>query len=146
MYFAGTNQRSGRLPGCHLDLKAAGGYVFVPPSHVSGRVYELVDQRGPTGTAIDWPAVVRLLRPPRAVPADRTGGDGNVAHLPAWLAGQRAGNRNSALHWAACRAAEAGDQAVLHELISAALAAGLDEQEARRTIASAVRTVARHER
>jgi hypothetical protein len=70
-----------------------------------------------------------------------TGRPGSVCHLPEWLAGQPEGNRNAALYWAACRAGERGDEGVLQELVSAAVAAGLDEAEARRTAASAVRTV-----
>jgi hypothetical protein len=64
-----------------------------------------------------------------------------VDHLPDWLVEQAKGNRNASLFWAACRAAEAGDQGVLGELVAAAVQAGLDEAEAQRTVASAVRTV-----
>jgi hypothetical protein len=54
------------------------------------------------------------------------------------------GERNSALYWAACRAAEAGlpERSAAIALEEAAREAGLAPAEARRTIASARRRVA----
>ena len=49
LYFAGTDQGCGSVKAAHLDFKARGGYVVVPPSHVDGRPYQLIDQRPPTG-------------------------------------------------------------------------------------------------
>jgi hypothetical protein len=140
VYFAGTGQRCGSLKAAHLDFKCVGGYVIAPPSQVDGRPYVVIDERPPTGAVLDWDACKRLLCPPRPVRV-WTGRPGSVCHLPEWLAGQPEGNRNAALYWAACRAGERGDEGVLQELVSAAVAAGLDEAEARRTAASAVRTV-----
>jgi hypothetical protein len=148
LHFAPTGQRSGRLPAHFLDYKAAGGCILLPPSRVNGRLYVIRDERPPTGVTFDWQAVKRLLRPPRPVLV-RAGGyrgpllrrDGRVDHMPAWLAEQAEGERNASLFWAACRAAEAGDQDVLAELVAAAVEAGLDRAEAQRTVASAVRTV-----
>lgn len=40
-YYAASGRNSGRLPKHHLDFKAAGGYVLVPPS-VVGTAYEWV--------------------------------------------------------------------------------------------------------
>ncbi len=142
LHFAGTGQRSGRLTAEHLDFKAAGGYVLLPPSRVDGRPYVLRDRRPATGAVLDWEACKQLLKPPgpeRVWVGPRR--PGNVAHLPAWLAQQADGNRNSGLYWAACRAAEAGNEAVLGELADAAVQAGLDRGEALRTIASAARRV-----
>jgi Bifunctional DNA primase/polymerase, N-terminal len=142
LHYTGTAQRSGRLTAEHLDFKAAGGYVLLPPSRVDGRPYELIDRRPPTGAVLDWEACKRLLSPPqprRVWVGSRQGG--SVGHLPAWLARQADGNRNSALHWAACRAAEAGDQEVLAELAAVAVRAGLSQYEALRTVASAVGSV-----
>jgi len=142
IYFTGSSQRCGSLKDHHIDFKACGGYALLPPSQVDGRAYVLLDERPPTGVVLDWAACKRLLCPPapvRKVWVGRHGG--SVAHLPEWLAGQPAENRNSGLHWAACRAAEAGDEDVLAGLIDAAVQAGLDEAEARRTVASAVRSV-----
>ena len=52
-------------------------------------------------------------------------------------------NRNDGLFWAACRAAEAGDEAVLAELAIAARATGLAGHEIAATIRSARRTAGR---
>jgi hypothetical protein len=57
-------------------------------------------------------------------------------------------NRNDGLFWAACRAAEAGHDAVLAELAIAARSTGLTEREITATIQSArytARPVAEHE-
>jgi hypothetical protein len=140
VYFAGTDQRCGSLNGLYVDFKAAGGYVLVPPSEVDGRPYELIEDRPPTGATFDWEAAKRLLRPPGPVRV-WTGRRGSVTHLPEWLAGQPEGNRNKALYWAACRATEARDEAVVSELIAVAVSNGLSEAEAVRTAASAVREV-----
>lgn len=59
----------------------------------------------------------------------------------AWLEGQGQGNRNSGLFWAACTALEAGDEDVIGDLAAAALSAGPDEDEVRRTIGSAYKKV-----
>ena len=151
VYFAGTDQRGGRLKAEHLDFKARGGYVLLPPSYVAvehsgdgiAGGYALADDRPPTGAVFDWEACKRLLAPPPPIPAPGPGNrhGGSVVHLPAWLAQQAEGNRNHALYWAACRAAEADNEPVLIELVSAAVFAGLDRAEALRTVASAARRV-----
>lgn len=56
------------------------------------------------------------------------------------MARQPEGNRDNALFWAACRAAEAGVQD-FEPLVTAAVSAGLSEREAARTVLSAQRTV-----
>ena len=139
-YYAGSSQPSGRLVRDFLDFKAAGGYVLAPPSAVSGKPYELLDNR-PASGRIDWQAVRRLLEPPR--PAPRPGRGAGAAALVAWVAALGEGNRNAGLYWAACRMTEAdspsGD---LEQLVAAAVQAGLPEDEARRTVASAARKAA----
>jgi hypothetical protein len=135
-YFTGTDQPCGSLPAHHLDFKAAGGYVLAPPSAVGGKPYELLDHR-PARARLDWAAVRSLLVPPKPPrPAARSGG---TAGLAAWVARlpESEHNRNKGLYWAACRAAESGHDP--GELLGAAIAAGLGEAEARRTIASAAR-------
>jgi hypothetical protein len=139
-YYAGTSQPSGRLVRDFLDFKAAGGYVLAPPSVVSGKPYELLDKRQASGR-IDWQAVRKLLDPPR--PVARPGRSAGATALVAWVAALTEGNRNDGLFWAACRMAEAdspsGD---LEQLVAAAAQAGLPEDEARRTVASAARKAA----
>jgi hypothetical protein len=137
VYFAGTGQRCGSLPRHHLDFKAAGGYVLAPPSSVHGRPYTLLDHRA--GIAgLDWQAVRRLLDPPSLRPRPR--GRGSAAALAAWVARLPEGDRNAGLFWAACRAADSGQDP--GPLVAAAIGAGLGEPEARRTVASAIRKAA----
>jgi len=139
-YFTGSTQPSGRLTGHHLDFKATGGYVLAPPSQVDGRLYYLVRQLEPTG-GLSWAATTRLLdpqpeRPARLMPEFR----GDPSHLAAWVERLEEGNRNAGLFWAACRAVESGQHAVLDELAAAAVRTGLSEREIARTIDSARRT------
>jgi Bifunctional DNA primase/polymerase, N-terminal/Primase C terminal 1 (PriCT-1) len=140
-YYAGTRQPSGRLVRHYLDFKAAGGYVVAPPSMVGGRPYELLDRDFKAAGRVDWQAARRLLDPPR--PPARPGRGAGCGALAAWVAGLREGNRNDGLFWAACRMAEqdspTGD---LEQLVAAAVQAGLPEDEARRTVASAARKAA----
>jgi hypothetical protein len=143
-YFAGSSQTSGRLPGHHLDFKARGGYVLVPPSAVNGRPYRLMRPHSQAGE-LDWQAVTMLLEPERhrlirrelAVPAD-------PGRLAAWVERLTEGNRNSGLFWAACRAVETGQPGVLDALAVAAARTGLEDREITRTIASARRGAHRH--
>lgn len=138
IYFEGTGQASGRLPGHHLDFRGRGGYVLVPPSVIDGRPYRLIEKRAGSGR-LDWHAVKALLDPPRP-PSPRSSG-GDIGHLARWVAGLAEGNRNDGLFWAACRAVEAGatDLGVLAE---AAIGTGLSEREAWQTITSAERRLA----
>jgi hypothetical protein len=67
---------------------------------------------------------------------------GRLAGLVRTVEAAQPGQRNDVLYWAACRAAEldgADRAAVTRALVAAALTAGLDEREARRAIASAMR-------
>jgi hypothetical protein len=140
LYFAGSGQRSGKLPRHHLDFRAQGGYIIAPPSQVGGRPYRLVRHQA-EAAGLDWGRITGLLdRQPRAAvlpPADR---DGDLSHLVSWVGRQHEGNRNDGLFWAACRAAEAGDETVLAELAAAARSAGLAGREITATISSARRT------
>lgn len=140
VWFNGTEQSGGAIgPSRALELKATGGYVLVPPSVTDVGRYELVERRDTAGT-IDWPAVRVLLDPPKANTSTHSTGKGNVGKLAEWLAGQTEGNRNGATFWAACRALQAGVED-LGALVAAAVATGLPEREAVRTIESARRRI-----
>jgi hypothetical protein len=146
LYYCGTDQASGRLPGRHLDFKASGGYVLAPPSMVAGSPYLVIKhqpeqlEQAARGR-LDWAAAVTLLGARQAYPAaPRSPGQADAVRLAEWVARLPEGNRNAGLFWAACRAAEAGVPGALDALASAAQAAGLPEPEVVRTIASARRS------
>jgi hypothetical protein len=139
LYFAGSGQRCGKLPRHHLDFRARGGYIIAPPSQVGGRPYRVVRHQAPAG-GLDWGAVAELLDPQPRSPRPMTRAGGDLAHLAAWVGRQHEGNRNDGLFWAACRAAEAGDETVLAELAAAAQSAGLPDRQIAATIRSAWRT------
>jgi Bifunctional DNA primase/polymerase, N-terminal len=149
LYYCGTGQASGRLPGCHLDFKATGGYVLAPPSAVGGRSYRLVrHQPGRVGQAeggrLDWAGVVAFLEPRQPHPQpERPPGRDDTDRLAAWVARLREGNRNAGLFWATCRALETGHSGALDALAEAARHAGLAEREITATIASARRSTGR---
>jgi hypothetical protein len=145
VYFAGSDQPSGRLPQHFVDFKARGGYVLVPPSAVDGKPYALLDHR--TGTSgLDWQAVRRLLDSPRPR-RSRSEASGDIGALVEWVARRQPGDRNHPLFWAAREAARAGqlDDGAVERFVDAAIRAGLrgGEPEARRSIASAARGAAR---
>ncbi len=121
-----------------IDLKAS-GYCVVPPSAhpATGRPY-LWDEHE---IAPLPPRLRARLRPPPPRPAPLSAnGDGRP--LVEFVARQPEGNRNHGLYWAACRAAEDGAlDRIAGELVAAAVAAGLDETSARRTVGSARRRV-----
>ena len=141
VYFTGTGQRNGHLPGCHLDFRSRGGYILAPPSHVGGHPYQLVKTTGARGT-LDWAAVTRFLQPQRQpqrsqpLPVPGHALDG----LARWVAAQPEGNRNAGLFWAANRALETDPAADLSPLAAAARQAGLGDPEITRTLDSARRT------
>jgi hypothetical protein len=142
-YFTGSDQHSGKLPRHHLDFRAHGGYIVAPPSQVGGRPYQVISHRDERGD-LDWSKVTGLLEPqrhPAIQPARVERGD--LSHLAAWVGQQHEGNRNGGLFWAACRAAEAGDETVLAELATAARSTGLPDREIAATISSARRTAGR---
>ena len=140
-YFAGTGQPCGRLVRDFLDFKSSGGYVLAPPSVVGGKPYALLDHRRGADGRLDWRAVTRLLDPPKAPARPGRLDVGDLGKLASWVAALKEGNRNDGLFWAACRAAEAG-HSDLDDLVTAAVQAGLPEEEAGRTVASAARKAA----
>jgi len=140
IYFAGSSQASGRQPRHHLDFKAAGGYVLVPPSRVDGRPYHLVRQADPPA-GLSWAAVTGTLDPQAGRPQRQAiaASGGDAGRLAAWVEQLEQGNRNAGLFWAACRAVESGQAHVLDDIAAAAAATGLGDREIARTIDSARR-------
>jgi hypothetical protein len=149
LYYLGTSQASGRLPGQHLDFKATGGYVLAPPSAVGGRRYRLIQSERSermAGPRLDWTAVSGLLTPSQPYFRNATQpGYPDADRMAAWVARLREGNRNAGLFWAACRVAETGQPGHLDALAEAAQAAGLHGGEISRTIASARRSAGREQ-
>ena len=144
-YFAGSGQHCGKLPRQHLDFRAQGGYIVAPPSQVAGRPYRVISHRDESG-GLDWAKVTGLLEPERHTAARSARVQrGDLSHLAAWVAALAPDShtRNDSLFWAACRAAEAGDETVLAELAAAARSAGLSGREIAATIRSARRTAGR---
>ena len=141
-YFGGSDQRNGHLAASHVDFRAAGGYVLVPPSRVGGAPYRPLKTLG-GGGGLDWHAAVRLLEPSRGRqrPAySRPAPEEQVTQLAGWVAGQPEGNRNDGLFWAANRLLETDPAADLSPLAAAARQAGLDDPEITSTLNSARRT------
>jgi hypothetical protein len=135
---------AGRL-GSGIDTRASGGFVVGPGSH---------DERGPWEVWADAPVAAvpswleQLLSCERRLPRDGGHADGGHRHAPEpgvrWhgLVGKMAaapeGERNSVLHWCACRMAEDGAPVeALDALHLAAVRAGLAEREIEATIRSA---------
>jgi hypothetical protein len=128
---------STRLPD-GIDLKA-NGYLIMPPSihPETGRPYRW-EQHEPMILPYRLRELLRPSRPRRVVPSS---GDRNSAGLMRTVAEATEGNRNAALYWASCRAAQDGLLDHIEEdLIAAATAVGLTEREARATVASARRS------
>ncbi len=153
----------GQLAGQGIDVRGGGtgngGYVVAPGSvHATSAVYRPMDPAAPILPVPAWLAdacsAPAQARPP-APPGPRLRGPAPVfealSGLVRFVLGGTPGvDRNDRLYWAACRAAEmvaAGlvDPAVAEAvLVDAALKAGLHggEPEARRTVASGMRTAA----
>ncbi|MFF6999549.1 bifunctional DNA primase/polymerase [Streptomyces sp. NPDC008313] len=136
---------AGRLaPG--IDIRGAGGYLVGPGSRTEHGVYGTVPGTAHLAPAPCPPALLRLLAPPPRThqPAlAATGQDGRG--LVQFVLAAHAGQRNTRLFWAACRAYENGiGPDLAAPLTEAAVHTGLTEHEARSTIASAARMTSRH--
>jgi len=152
LHYPGTDQRNGSIRGQHLDFRATGGYVLLPPSlgqtKTYSRRYHVIKITNTPTRTLDWAAVTRLLAPPPAprpfapAPRNRIADADPIAALAAHVARQPEGNRNNALFWAACRAAETGTTDY-QPLIDAATTAGLTERQATQTVRSAQKTIER---
>lgn len=148
LYFAGTSEGNHALYRHKIDYRGAGGYVLLPPSTVatdSGpRRYDTLEVRDPIRVkAFDWVGARSLLQSPMPVPSPaivaargHAPAEQRITHLINHVRNAQPGNRNNALYWAANRALDNGSTD-LGPLVAAAIEAGLDYQEARRTVGSA---------
>lgn len=138
-----------------IDVRAnggplGGGYVLAPGSVIDGRHYK-VQVSAPILTAPPW--LVELCRdkprPQQPRPAAANGpfrqpaAGGSHRGLIDTVKYASEGNRNQALHWAACSMAKDGVPITeaINQLADAAQHAGLDYRETETTIRSGYRTV-----
>ncbi len=145
----------GRLAGRGIDIRGGGGhggYVVGPGSvHQTGVVYTPLDSNRPILPVPGWLAeALSPARPPHLAratwrPASTFGALRGIVQVVLEATPER--DRNTRLFWSACRAAElisAGrvDEATATSvLVDAATRTGLPEIEARRTIASGLRSM-----
>lgn len=135
-WFPGSDQR--KTKASHVDFQACGGYVLAPPSRLDIGRYEVIEEFSGPYRQFDWPratgATAERVRPSRH--RRRLGSRGGPA---AMLRQARVGERNDMLFRAACWAARSGaDPWALAEI---AQELGLDMDEVRATINSAIATV-----
>ncbi|MEU0528037.1 bifunctional DNA primase/polymerase [Streptomyces niveus] len=137
---------AGRLaPG--IDVRGAGGYLVGPGSVTARGAYRLAPGSAGLTPAPCPRALLRLLTPPergrRAGPGGHRGRPAQGHGLVQFVLAAHAGQRNTRLFWAACRAYEHGfGDSLAETLVDAAVRTGLTEREARATIASASRLTA----
>ncbi len=144
-----VSRASGKLAK-GVDVKKGGGFIVVAPS------WTRASEQGPGGlyrwevSPFDVPIPKipcwlkeKLLPPPPPQFEGRIAGPQDIRPLLDVAAHAQNGNRNNALYWAACRAAEAGTltPSAKSAFVSAALAAGEERQKAISTVESAARGV-----
>jgi hypothetical protein len=163
LYFMSEHDFPTQKLGEKLDFKGAGGYVAAPPSrHPSGHTYEWIISPAESAWA-ELPYALRgyllkasILRGQRLITKEanrrvphKALEDGQLWNTGFSIAGPirklqetAPGERNAMLFWAACTILEDGaSEDEMEELYDAALACGLDTQESKRTIQSAVKRI-----
>ena len=145
-------QQSWQAPRVHIDFRGEGGYVLAPPSIVgagarqAGYAVMATAKRAPV--SIDAKMLHSFLDPlPTASLSSPRQQLLDVDGLARWVAARGEGERNGALFWAACRAAENGvtPDELNAVLGPAAQQAGLPPREVAATIRSALGTTAGRE-
>ena len=126
-YFAGSDQRSGRLPRHHLDFRSAGRLRPGPALPDRRPPLRALPKLQPAATAWTGPPPPASWNPSAspAPSAQRDASGLDLSHLARWVAAQPHGNRNSGLYWAANRALDTDAAADLSPLAVAARQAGL---------------------
>lgn len=164
-YLPETQQHRTRSGGLHLLFKHRDAL-----RNSASRLARGVDTRGEGGYLIWWPAAIpnghhsapladvpewmvaglsppepRYPAPPTRRPLTTEFALNKIEGIVGTIAAAHEGERNSLLHWGACRLAELVDQSILARsdafalAIEAARQAGLPDPEARRTVQSAFR-------
>ena len=151
---AGGGNRAGIVP--KVDYRGRGGYVVAPPSlHVTGLRY-CWGVGGPAVPLEPMPDWLRMLMAPKRRAAGnrpigraiRRGVSASTAGMIAMVETATEGERNTCLHWAACRVGEdyrrgkltgVDAKRTLGELQLVAMRIGLREHEATGTIKSGFR-------
>lgn len=144
---APTPQPCTSIKGEYIDIKAAGGYVVLPPSRVPADegidgpgVYSWIEWNlASPGRPLDGQAIRNFLQPRATSPITpiTPGVGGTIAGLVKKVSSETEGNRNNVLFWAVTRAISEGLD--LDPLRQAAIAAGLTPSEVAATISSARR-------
>jgi hypothetical protein len=139
---------AGRI-GWQVDVRAQGGYVVGPGTVIEAGTYEATHTPQELMTLPGWLADLLLSHTPAERPQyrpikTRTDGDRRVVGLARAVAEAGEGQRNSTLNWAAYQLAQDGilTREYAQALHSAAVEAGLPEDEIVRTIQSAAKGVA----
>ncbi|MFI1375864.1 bifunctional DNA primase/polymerase [Streptomyces longwoodensis] len=137
------NSASRLAPG--IDVRGAGGYLVGPGSRTDHGVYATAPGTAHLPPAPCPRALLHLLLPPPRPTATAPSAEDTHGHgLIHFVLAAHAGQRNTRLFWAACRAYENGIGPTLSEpLIQAAVHTGLTPREARSTVASAARMTGR---
>jgi Bifunctional DNA primase/polymerase, N-terminal len=146
----------GHLAGHGIDIRGGGtgngGYLVGPGSvHATGTVYAPVDSTLPIRPVPAW--LAEVLRPAPPEPPRTAGRPGSTfgalrGLVRVVLDATPERDRNTRLFWSACRAGELVSEGRVDEptatevLVDAATRTGLPEAEARRTVASGMRTAA----
>ena len=144
----------GQLAGLGIDIRGGGtgngGFVVGPGSvHATGAVYAPLDSSAPVLPVPGW--LADALRPPEVPEQSRqrhrpVSTFGALKGLVRVVLEAGEGDRNNSLYWSSCRAARLVSSGRVDAatatavLIDAATRTGLPEPEARRTIASGLRT------
>lgn len=143
LWYRAAGPFKGKLCG-GVDIKAQTGYLVMPPSiHPNGNPYAWANDL-PIADAPVWllSMLYKHVRTPARrleFPANSKADDGLVE----FVGTATEGDRNIALFWASCRAAERGaPPALLDRLCAAAGEAGLSTDEIDRTVRSALRLLA----